>query len=549
MTPQTESWNLAALGLGLLSFAPGYLGGAIVRMRASPQRDEVLCALEPLNTQRIYPNISDEHLFGGLDLAATLKSGHIIDFKGLFDNHFIATLSMAERCSTELAAKLGHQLDLDAGHCIIALDEGAEEEEATPPALTERLPFNISPIGKMPAGWRPVPAGTAFVDPQSVRCSIDDLNTVTALASQFGIDSMRAPLLALRVARAHAAFIGHKKLDQRDIEVAVSLVYPQRATQIPSDVEPDTTPAPEPETGAEPNADTSRDIPEGDMLVDAVRALLPPHVLAGLVPTGTARRSTGQGAGQKRKGNRRGRPLPSRPGRLDGRNRIDLVATLRAAAPWQPIRRKQNALTSKLLIRPSDIRLKRYQEQSDRLLIFAVDASGSAAVSRLNEAKGAIELLLAQAYADRDHVALISFRGLDAEILLPPTRSLVQTKRRLANLPGGGGTPLATGLQQALLLALQSRGKGLTPTMIALTDGRANIALDGSADRARASADAGKVAQMIRSHGISSLVIDMSARPQSGLEALALECDGSYLALPRADAQTLTGAVSVALGV
>jgi magnesium chelatase subunit D len=283
------------------------------------------------------------------------------------------------------------------------------------------------------------------------------------------------------------------------------------------------------------------------MLVAAVRALLPPDLLAGLVPAGTGRIQTGGGAGQKRKGNRRGRPLPSRPGRLDGRARIDLVATLRAAAPWQPLRKESAPHGAGLRIRPSDIRLKRFQEQSDRLLIFTVDASGSAAMARLNEAKGAVELLLGQAYAARDHVALIAFRGTQADLLLPPTRSLVQTKRRLASLPGGGGTPLAAGLQQAALLAEQSRAKGLTPTVVILTDGRANIALDGSADRTAAQKDAEKMATVLCSGNIAALVIDMSNRPQEPLRALSRHLRASYIALPRADAERLTGAVSAAL--
>jgi len=82
-------------------------------------------------------------------------------------------------------------------------------------------------------------------------------------------------------------------------------------------------------------------------------------------------------------------------------------------------------------------------------------------MSRLAEAKGAVELLLSEAYSRRDHVSLISFRGDTAEILLPPTRSLVQTKKRLAALPGGGGTPLASGLVEALKMAHQARrGRG-----------------------------------------------------------------------------------------
>jgi magnesium chelatase subunit D len=176
-----------------------------------------------------------------------------------------------------------------------------------------------------------------------------------------------------------------------------------------------------------------------------------------------------------------------------------------------------------------------------------VDASGSAAVSRLGEAKGAIELLLAEAYASRDQVALISFRGTEAEVLLPPTRSLVQTKRRLSALPGGGGTPLAAGLQTALLLAIQSRAKGMTPTVILITDGRANIALDGTANRVQAAADATLMAGAVRAAGIAGLVIDMSNRPQPALAALGQTLCAPYIALPRADAHRLTGAVNAAL--
>jgi magnesium chelatase subunit D len=213
------------------------------------------------------------------------------------------------------------------------------------------------------------------------------------------------------------------------------------------------------------------------------------------------------------------------------------------------MRQKHSTGAKGLLIRPSDIRLKRYEEMSDRLLIFVVDASGSAAMSRLGEAKGAVELLLAEAYARRDHVALIAFRGDMAETLLPPTRSLVQTKRRLAGLPGGGGTPLAAGLKAASVLALQARGRGLSPTLAILTDGRANIALDGSADRSRAASDAITLARLIRTQGIASLVLDVSTRPQDSLRDLAAQMGAPYVPLPRADAKRLSRAVSAALEV
>jgi magnesium chelatase subunit D len=543
-----DSWQRAALALRLLALDPEGLRGAVIRMRSGPDRAAVTGAL-PLKTRRIHPNISDEQLYGGLDLSATLKSGHIIDSKGLFSKSGMVTLAMAERCGANLAAKLALQLDADPDFGLIALDEGAEPDEATPPALSERLAFCIEPIGRMPPDWPSVPAGTTSIAPRAVTVNSGDIEALTVLAARLGIDSLRAPQLALATARAHAALNNRLHLTEDDLEAAAALVYPHRATTVPEQQgsTEETPPPDQPDDPGTDRQDQDLTLPDGDMMIEAIKALLPADLLAGLVPVGTTRAAGGGGAGKARKGNRRGRPLPSRPGRLDGQTRIDLVATLRAAAPWQPMRRAAAAQTA-LAIRPSDIRVKRYQDQSDRLLIFTVDASGSAAMSRLNEAKGAVELLLGQAYAARDHVALIAFRGTAAELLLPPTRSLVQTKRRLATLPGGGGTPLAAGLQQSALLASQSIARGMTPTVILLTDGRANVALDGTPDRAQAGNDAERLARMMRAQGTGALVIDMGARPTASLKALAGLLGAPYLALPRADAQRLTGAVSAALG-
>ena len=138
----------------------------------------------------------------------------------------------------------------------------------------------------------------------------------------------------------------------------------------------------------------------------------------------------------------------------------------------------------RILIRKDDFRIARFKQRSETTTIFVVDASGSAALHRLAEAKGAVELLLADCYVRRDQVALIAFRGISAELLLPPTRSLARAKRSLAGLPGGGGTPLAAGLDAAFALADLILRKGQTPTVILLTDGRANVARDGGAGTA-----------------------------------------------------------------
>jgi magnesium chelatase subunit D len=176
-----------------------------------------------------------------------------------------------------------------------------------------------------------------------------------------------------------------------------------------------------------------------------------------------------------------------------------------------------------------------------------VDSSGSSALARLAEAKGAVELLLARAYARRDHVALIVFRGAAAELVLPPTRSLVQVKRKLAGVPGGGGTPLASALQLAEATALRARARGLSPVVALLTDGRANIGLDGQPGRDRAEADMLQAARALAASGVPGVVIDTASRPQGGLRVLAARMGASYLALPRADALALSLALEGAL--
>ena len=167
---------------------------------------------------------------------------------------------------------------------------------------------------------------------------------------------------------------------------------------------------------------------------------------------------------------------------------------------------------------------------------------------RLAEAKGAVELLLADCYIRRDQVALIAFRANAAELLLPPTRSLARAKRSLAGLPGGGGTPLAAGLDAAFVLSDSIRRKGQTPTVIVLTDGRANIARDGGQGRPRAEDDAMSAARQLRGAGIAAVLVDTSPRPGISGEAIAKEMGARYLPLPHADAVTLSKAVLTSVG-
>ena len=532
--------------LQLLSLDPG-LGGICIRARCGAVRDRLTALIDPA-AKRLHPGITDEALFGGLDLSATLAAGHLVQEKGLLSAPGTFVLTMAERATPSLAARLAVTFDRTVGHCLIALDEGAEPDEQLNPKLAERLAFHtdLTDLRLSETGDTPKPdIAKARAQLALVQHDPALITQVTTVANTFGIDSLRAPLFTLRAARANAALAGQDIVTEEDVEVACALTLAHRATRIPKPQTQEEPPAQPPDRTDDPSQEDGFDIPD-ELLLDAVRAQLPDDLLARLGAQ-RARTGRGNGTGASRKGNRRGRPLPSRAGKIGDGARIDIIATLRAAAPWQTIRRNATGRAG-LHIRPTDIRTKRFEEKSDRLLIFTVDASGSSALTRLAEAKGAVELLLAQAYARRDHVALVAFRGIQAELLLPPTRSLVQTKRRLAALPGGGGTPLAAGLVTAFEQATQATRRGLTPTIAILTDGRANIALDGRADRKQAALDAQQIAYALRCEGTDAIVIDTGNRPEPALRNLAQILDATYLPLPRADAARLSQSVATALG-
>ena len=178
------------------------------------------------------------------------------------------------------------------------------------------------------------------------------------------------------------------------------------------------------------------------------------------------------------------------------------------------------------------------------LTIFAVDASGSSALNRMGEAKGAIELLLAACYARREQVALVAFRGTRPEVLLPPTRALARARRALSGLPGGGATPLAGGIDAACNLAVTARRAGQSSLVVVLTDGRANIDRDGVAHRARAGEQAIDAARRIAAERIDALLVDTSPMPGAKGADLARAMSARYLALPNAGARDIARAVA-----
>jgi len=576
------AWSDAVTAAQLFAVDPAGAGGVLLRSRAGPVRDRWLAILRavlpPSQPLKHLPlHIADGRLLGGLDLNATLLAGRPVAERGLLAeaDGGVLLVAMAERLSSAAAVHVtsamdareiiverdGLSLRLPARFGVVALDEGLDDELA-PAALRDRLAFqlDLNEISSRDADEFVMDEsriGAARGRLKSLKPNREQIDALCGAAGALGIVSLRAPLLALRVACASAALAGRDELEQDDVALAARLVLAPRAVVFPQmEQQPEETAETPPDDDSD-NDNDSRDIdkPDVDRTLDevilaAVEAALPPDVLAALrASSGRARARSSGKAGALQKSNKRGRPTGALRGDVGGGAKLNLIETLRAAAPWQPLRRREAVLTSgnsaqpRILIRKDDFRIARFKQRSETTTIFVVDASGSAALHRLAEAKGAVELLLADCYIRRDQVALISFRGAVAELLLPPTRSLARAKRCLAALPGGGGTPLAAGLDAAFALADLIRRKGQTPTVIVLTDGRANIARDGGQGRPRAEQDAIGAARQFRAAGVTSVLVDTSPRPGAAAETFAKEMGARYLPLPHADARTLSKAV------
>lgn len=597
-----ERWRDALRAAELLALDPQTLGGASLRAPAGPVRDAWLAHLRacrealgegPVPFRRVPARIDEERLVGGLDLPATLRTGSPVVARGVLAeaDGGLLVLSMAERLAPGVAAIVARAIDEGVAHvaragvartfpariAVIALDEGVEDDERPPGALMERLAFLID-LSDMPP--RDAPSESAPLAPpdgpalRAARAALAEvaiadeaLEALCAAAMRVGVGSIRVPLQAMRAALALAALDGRRRANDDDLALAFRLVAAPRALHAPPqestgedgdggeadrDEPPQgeaDAPDPEPDDGRTESVDVDA---LTEIVLAAARANLPAALLDGLAPARGVQEAGGRGASApKAVAGARGRPAPSRPGRIGRGARLDIVATLRASAPWQPLRRRafdgRDGDAPRVIVDRDDFRIVHRRPKTARTSIFVVDASGSSAINRLAEAKGAVELLLAECYIRRDSVALIAFRGSGAELLLPPTRSLTRAKRQLASLPGGGATPLATGIDAAAALAASVARKGDAPSLVIMTDGRGNIGRGAAPGREAAERDALAAAAALREIGAPTLLVDISPRGQPQARALAERMGARYLALPGADAVSLSAAVKSAL--
>lgn len=510
------------MSLAQMLAADAGLGGILVRGEADAIVNE-LRALMPVH--RCPVHIDRERLLGGLDLSATLATGRPVTAPGLIETSAGGVLVVhgAERLEPDIAGALAAALD--AGTIRLVLIDNGVDGETVPDVLAERVAFWADGDDGVVAGV----SGHAGDDPV---ISDQALHSIAATARALGISSMRAPLFALRAAKALARGCGARVVSDTHLVDAVRLVLVPRARQWPEAQDEAESP---PETQAEGQGSGDAGEPLADTILDAVKAVLPPGLLDAIRARAAGGKAKGRGRGARRRAPTRGRPVGTRPGLPRGGARLALLDTLRAAAPWQKLR----GASERIAVRKADLRVRRFRDRAAMTTIFAVDASGSAAAARMAEAKGAVELLLTQAYVKRAQVALIAFRGEGAATIVPPTRSLTRARKLLADLPGGGGTPIAAGLEAARTLALSERAKDRTPHIVLLTDGRANMPAGGTAQ-----ALAEQAAQAVARDGLDATLIDISARPRAEGQRLADALGGRYIALPRGGAADVTRAMS-----
>ena len=459
-------------------------------------------------------NLLHDHLVDVLLDAAAMGRVHI-ERDGVSHSHearfmLVGTMNPEEgELRPQLLDRFGLTVDVVASRDVEVRVEVIRRRmayEADPVAFAARYAADDVALARQITAARS--ALTSVVLPDN------ELRRIAALCAAFDVDGMRADLVVARTAVAHAAWRGVAEVTAEDIRVAAELALPHRRRRDPFDdpgldpqqlddamAQADAQSEPEPDPDP-PGGGISGDAPEdtGQQTSSAgsgaTRSSAPPSATfktKALVVPGVGEGAPGR---RSRARNRTGTPISATEDGAAGHG-VHVFGTLLAAADRRP-------QAGRLQVVPDDVRHAIREGREGNLVIFVVDASGSmAARDRMSAVSGAALSLLRDAYQRRDKVAVVTFRGADATLLLPPTSSVHIAGRRLSRFDTGGKTPLAQGLLAArdVVLREKTRDRARRPLVVVLTDGRATGGPD-PLGRTR------KAAALLAAEGTAAVVVD-----------------------------------------
>ncbi|NTW51835.1 MAG: magnesium chelatase ATPase subunit D [Chlorobiaceae bacterium] len=604
--------DLAKQALMLLAVDPS-LGGVVIPSAVGSGKSTLARAFAGILPEEtpfveLPLNVTEDRLIGGVDLEATLASGQRVVQHGVLSKAHKGVLYVDSLSLLDSSA-VSHIMDAMSRGLVLVEREGLSEvhpanfmlvgtydpsDGEVRMGLLDRIgiivPFTAQNDYRARKKIVNIVMGTRDQEDtedelrmlrglieaakeQLLRVSMtnEQIKGLIQTAISLGVEGNRVDIFAIRAAIASAALAQRTEVDDEDLKLAVKLVLVPRATRMPEreateedmaqdqpppeDEEPEgedeNAPPDEPDADAEEEQEETPDMIE-ELMMDSIETELPDNILNISLASKKKAKSGSRGEALN---NRRGRFVRAQEGEMKS-GKVALIPTLISAAPWQQSRRQDKKMAGRpagaLIINKEDVKIKKFRDKSGTLFIFMVDASGSMALNRMRQAKGAVASLLQNAYVHRDQVALISFRGKQAQVLLPPSQSVDRAKRELDVLPTGGGTPLASALFTGWETAKQARTKGISQIMfVMITDGRGNIPLQAAyepnaekAPKEELEKEIEALALSIQADGVASIVIDTQMNYLSRGEApkLAQKLGGRYFYMPNAKAEQIVEA-------
>ena len=490
-------------------------------------------------------NLLDDHVVDVL-LDAAAMGVNTVEREGISFSHpsrfiLIGTMNPEEgELRPQLLDRFGLQVSveaLDDPDERMAIVKTVEEFSASPDKYRLKYKSDQKAIsGQIKRAIKNLPK--VSISDELVRKAVD-------VCIGLGVRTHRAEITIVRTAKTIAAFDGRFEVSQDDLRQAIELAIPHRMRRRPFEepkVDPqqlddlmnqppqedqgenqnnpdqqpeDKTETQEQEQEQRSEQDNCNDSPSlkgsspAEQRVYDIGSPIDPEQVK-IQKTRTMEKRYAPGRRFKTSGGDRRGQYTGAEKRHSGSD-IALDATIRAVSPYQ-VRRESEDLA--VVIRSDELLQKKRIGKTATACLFVVDASGSMGVEkRMEAAKGAVFSLLEDSYKNRDRVGLVAFRGEGADLVLPLTSSIDLAYNRLSELPTGGKTPLAAGLQKALSTLMTEKRKypSLIPLLVLITDGRANVGSGGKIKDEIAS-----IADDLVRADIVTLVIDTEAGKKNG---------------------------------